>query len=76
MYHIIMSYAVMASVASRSLWYHGSDTLASCYKELAAEPAVLMRPLYTQKGKKSVPRKNWIYLETNEFHYGNQQSET
>ena len=39
-YH--MSYAVMASAAS--IVCTMGATLASCYKELAAEPAVLMRP--------------------------------
>lgn len=37
-----MSYAVMASAASIACTM--GATLASCYKELAAEPAVLMRP--------------------------------
>ena len=37
-----MSYAVMASAAS--IVCTMGATLASCYKELAAEPAVLMRP--------------------------------
>lgn len=62
-YH--MSYAVMASAAS--IVCTMGATLASCYKELAAEPAVLMRPP-APKRKKSVPGKNRIYLETNEFH--------
>ena len=47
-YH--MSYAVMASVAS--IVCTMGATLASCYKELAAEPAVLMRPPAPKKGRR------------------------
>ena len=47
-YH--MSYAVMASVASIVCTI--GATLASCYKELAAEPAVLMRPPAPKKGRR------------------------
>ncbi len=62
-YH--MSYAVMASAAS--IVCTMGATLASCYKELAAEPAVLMRPPAPKKGRR-VFGKNRIYLETYEFH--------
>ena len=47
-YH--MSYAVMASAAS--IVCTMGATLASCYKELAAEPAVLMRPPAPKKGRR------------------------
>lgn len=47
-YH--MSYAVMASAAS--IVCTMGATLASCYKELAAEPAVLMRPPVPKKGRR------------------------
>ena len=47
-YH--MSYAVMASAASIVCTI--GATLASCYKELAAEPAVLMRPPAPKKGRR------------------------
>ena len=47
-YH--MSYAVMASAASIACTM--GATLASCYKELAAEPAVLMRPPAPKKGRR------------------------
>lgn len=47
-YH--MSYAVMASVAS--IVCTMGATLASCYKELAAEPAVLMRPPAPKNGRR------------------------
>lgn len=60
-----MSYAVMASAAS--IVCTMGATLASCYKELAAEPAVLMRPP-AQKRAESIPGKNRIHLETDEFH--------
>ena len=45
-----MSYAVMASAASIACTM--GATLASCYKELAAEPAVLMRPPAPKKGRR------------------------
>ena len=63
-YH--MSYAVMASAAS--IVCTMGATLASCYKELAAEPAVLMRPPAPKKRAESIPGKNRIHLETDEFH--------
>ena len=63
-YH--MSYAVMASAASIACTM--GATLASCYKELAAEPAVLMRPPAPKKRAESFPGKNRIHLETDEFH--------
>ena len=47
-YH--MSYAVMASAASIACTM--GATLASCYKELAAEPAVLMRPPAPKNGRR------------------------
>ena len=47
-YH--MSYAVMASAAS--IVCTMGATLASCYKELAAEPAVLMRPPAPKNGRR------------------------
>ena len=47
-YH--MSYAVMASAAS--IVCTMGATLASCYKELAAEPAVLMRPPAPKEGRR------------------------
>ena len=47
-YHL--SYAVMASAAS--IICTMGATLASCYKELAAEPAVLMRPPAPKKGRR------------------------
>ena len=45
-----MSYAVMASAAS--IVCTMGATLASCYKELAAEPAVLMRPPAPKNGRR------------------------
>lgn len=62
-YH--MSYAVMASAAS-IVCTMGAIT-CTCYKELAAE-RLADASAGTKKGKKSVPGKNRIYLETNEFH--------
>ena len=47
-YHL--SYAVMASAAS--IVCTMGATFASCYKELAAEPAVLMRPPAPKKGRR------------------------
>ena len=47
-YH--MSYAIMASAAS--IVCTMGATLASCYKELAAEPAVLMRPPAPKNGRR------------------------
>lgn len=47
-YH--MSYAVMASAAS--IVCTMGATLGACYKELAAEPAVLMRPPAPKKGRR------------------------
>ena len=47
-YH--MSYAVMASAASIACTM--GATLASCYKELAVEPAVLMRPPAPKNGRR------------------------
>ncbi len=63
-YH--MSYAVMASVAS--IVCTMGATLASCYKELVCRTGCADASAGTKKGKKSVLGKNWIYLETNEFH--------
>ena len=38
--------------------------LVACYRELSAQPAVLMRPVAPKPGKRVFIRTDWFYLET------------
>ena len=55
-------YGIMA--AGAAILCTGLATFFACYKELASQPAVLMRPPAPKQEEKSFSGKNSIYLET------------